>query len=295
MAEPLREKPTVLFQFDADGQPSSFDQVVAVDAGAERIFPFAGVAPEDVEGIVHGAIFTRGPKDLRRTALFIGGRNVAKAEELHAAALKAFVGPLRCSVLMDASGCNTTAAAALIAATQHLDLSRTTALVLGGTGPVGQRVARLLARQKASVFVGSRGRDRAADVCQEIAAKTAWDKVFPLSMSDGDALAGHPERFHLIVAAGAAGARLLSRESVRTQENLRVLIDLNAVPPSGIEGVEAMDFGREYLGAVQFGALGVGRLKMKIHRAAIQQLFAANDQNLDAEEILALAQRLSFD
>ena len=94
MSQPA-EKPTILFQLDPDRHPSSFDQVVAVDAGVDRLLPFGGVAPEDVEGIVHGAIFTRGPKDLQRTALFIGGRNVAKAEELHAAALKAFFGPLR--------------------------------------------------------------------------------------------------------------------------------------------------------------------------------------------------------
>jgi hypothetical protein len=156
-------------------------------------------------------------------------------------------------------------------------------------------VARLLAREKAKVFVASRGRDRAADVCQEIVEQTGWDMVYPAALADGDGLAKHPERFNLIVACGAAGVRLAARDSIAAQENLRVLIDLNAVPPAGLEGVEAADDGREHLGVVQYGALGVGRLKMRIHKAALAQLFARHDQNLDVDEVYALAKRLDLD
>ena len=49
------------------------------------------------------------------------------------------------SIMLDASGANTTSAAAVVAAGRHLDLSNSTALVLAATGPVGQRVTRLLA------------------------------------------------------------------------------------------------------------------------------------------------------
>ena len=71
------------------------------------------------------------------------------------------------------------------------------------------------------------------------------------------------------------------------------LVDLNAVPPAGIEGVEAKDKGAEREGAICYGALGAGGLKMKIHRAAIQQLFTRNDLVLDAEDIFAIGQKLS--
>jgi hypothetical protein len=70
---------------------------------------------------------------------------------------------------------------------------------------------------------------------------------------------------------------------------LRVAIDLNAVPPLGIEGVEATDKGQERDGLLGYGALGVGATKMKIHKAAIARLFESNDQVLDAEEVYALA------
>ncbi|MBI3467656.1 MAG: hypothetical protein HY000_32000 [Planctomycetes bacterium] len=156
-------KPKILVQLDPDLQPSVFDSVVAIDAGAEHLLRHAGVRPDAVRDLVHGAIFTRGPQDLASTAIFIGGANVAAGEELLAAVRKTFFGPMRVSVMFDANGANTTAAAAVLSAGKHLDLSTATSLVLGGTGPVGQRAVRLLARAGATVRVGSRSRDRAHD------------------------------------------------------------------------------------------------------------------------------------
>ena len=104
--------------------------------------------------------FTRGPGDLKHTALFIGGKNVVRAEEIYTAVQRSFLGSFRCSVMLDPNGANTTAAAAVLTASQHLDLAHTKALVLGGTGPVGQRVAHLLARQNGAVWISSRSKDR---------------------------------------------------------------------------------------------------------------------------------------
>jgi len=286
-------KKNVLIQLDGDEHASSFDAVTAIDAGIDHLLQYSSVAPEDVEGVIHGAIFTRGPHDLKHTAVFIGGKNTARAEELAAAVARTFLGPLRCSVLLDPSGCNTTAAAAVFAASQHLDLARTKALVLGGTGPVGQRIALLLARNKTAVWVGSRTRDRAMDVCNAVKAKFPGAHIQPTALEDSDSLAKHPERFNVVIAAGAAGTRLIARDQIRSHDKLRLLIDLNAVPPSGLEGVEPPDAGREVDGLVQYGALGVGKFKMRIHRAALVQLFQANDQILDAEEVFEIAKRLA--
>src|SRR5215468_322249 len=154
----MADKRTILIQIDGDPLPSVFDRVVAIDAGADEVFSYGGVRLEQVRELVHGAIFTRGPKDLKRTALFIGGSDVAAGERLLAEACRHMLPQygLQVSVLLDANGANTTAAAAVRAAARHLDLANAAALVLGGTGPVGQRVARLLARQGADVRVGSR-------------------------------------------------------------------------------------------------------------------------------------------
>src|SRR5262245_49818321 len=152
----------ILIQLDTDPQPSSFDRVVAVDADIDHLFSYGGVTPQTVEPLVHGAIFTRGGKDLAHTALFIGGSHVAAGEALFEKVRATFFGPMRVSVMMDSNGSNTTAAAAVLSARKHLALAGTTAVVLAGTGPVGLRAAQLLTAAGAHVRVGSRGLDRAS-------------------------------------------------------------------------------------------------------------------------------------
>src|SRR5262245_17762727 len=286
------DKRKILIQLDSDPQPSVFDRVVAIDAGADEVFSYGGVRPEQVEGLVHGAIFTRGPADLKRTALFIGGSDVTAAEVLLAAALKAMIpaAGLRVSVLLDANGANTTAAAAVRAAARHLDLSSARALVLGGTGPVGQRVARLLARQGCEARVGSRQKARSAAVCDAIRAKVEGARLEPVATGTPAELSAALEGRTLIIAAGAAGVTLLPRAARSACPTLRVAIDLNGVPPAGIEGVDYMDKAADRDGVVCYGAGGVGGTKMKVHRAAVARLFESNDQVLDAEEVYALAQ-----
>ena len=156
----------ILIQLDTDALPSTFDRVVAVDAGVDELFSYGGVTPDNVETLVHGAIFTRKPSDLMNTAIFVGGSNVAAGEALLKAVKKSLFGPFKVSLMMDSNGSNTTAAATVIAAARHLDLSNTTALVLAGTGPVGCRVAQLLLSQGAAVRLASRSIDRSTATCE---------------------------------------------------------------------------------------------------------------------------------
>jgi hypothetical protein len=286
------DKRKILIQLDSDLHPSVFDRVVAIDAGADEVFSYGGVKPEHVQALVHGAIFTRGPKDLKSTAIFIGGSDVAAAEKLLVEAVRSMVPSfgLRVSVLLDANGANTTAAAAVRAAARHVDLKTAKALVLAGTGPVGQRAGLLLARQGAEVRVGSRQQAKSAAACEAIRAKVPEAKLEPVAAGTPDevkmALVGQ----NVVIAAGAAGILLLPR-AVRTAcPSLKVAIDLNAVPPLGIEGVEVMDRGSERDVVIGYGALGVGDTKMKLHKAAVARLFESNSHVLDAEEVYALAQ-----
>jgi hypothetical protein len=285
------DKRTILIQLDSDPQPSAFDRVVAIDAGADEVFSYGGVRPEQVRDLVHGAIFTRGPKDLKRTALFIGGSDVAAGERLLAEACRHMLPQfgLRVSVLLDANGANTTAAAAVWAAAQHLELSQASTLVLAGTGPVGQRVARLLAAAGAAVRVGSRQQAKAAGVCEAIRAKVPGARLEPAATAAEDDLRAALAGRTLVIAAGAAGVVLLPRSAHSACPGLQVAIDLNAVPPLGIEGVEVADKAVVREGVSCYGAIGVGGTKMKIHKAAVAKLFERNDQVLDAEEVYALA------
>ena len=285
------EKRKILIQLDSDPQPSVFDRVVAVDAGADEVFAYGGVKPEHVQNLVHGAIFTRGPKDLQNTAMFVGGSDVAAGEKLMQEALRHMIPQfgLRVSILLDANGANTTAAAAVRAAGRHLELKNMPALVLGGTGPVGQRVARLLARAGAEVMVGSRQEARAAAVCTEIKAKVPEGRLIPVATASPPQLAKAVEGRVLVVAAGTAGAVLLPLAVRQNATSLKVAIDLNAVPPLGIDGIEATDKGTDRGGVICYGALGIGGTKMKIHKAAIARLFESNQHVLDAEQVFELA------
>ncbi len=282
-------KPKILIQLDPDQHPSVFDAVVATDAGVDRLLQYGGVEKSDVRGIIHGAIFTRGPQDLLNTAVFIGGSSVKAGESLLAEATKAFFGPMRVSVLLDANGANTTAAAAVLAAAKHVELSGATAVVLGGTGPVGERAALLLARQGAKVRLASRSLDRAKESCDRIAAKAPGGSLMPFSSDSAAALDGA----QVLIAAGAAGVELVSQQARQSAKSLKVAIDLNAVPPAGIAGIEVTDKAKERDGLICYGAIGVGGTKMKIHRAAIQKLFTANNLILDAEQVFQIGQELS--
>jgi hypothetical protein len=287
-------KPTILVQLDTDAQPSVFDGVVAVDAGVDHVFRHGGVRPESVRELVYGALFTRGPADLHRTALFIGGSDVAAGEAVLQAVRAAFFASFRVSVLLDSNGANTTAAAAVLAALEGSGgaLDGVPAAVLAGTGPVGQRVARLLSRLSATVAVGSRSLDRARATAEALHGATGG-RFTPFATADPDGLARGLAPAAVVVAAGASGVPLLPATVRRGLPGLKVAIDLNAVPPLGIEGVAATDKGAERDGVRAWGALGVGGAKMKIHRKAIQQLFTTNDQVLDAEELLALGRSLT--
>jgi hypothetical protein len=278
----------VLLQIDPDKQPSAFDRIVAYDAGADTVLSYGGVAPVEVAPLVHGAIFTRGPAELRNTAIWVGGTDVAAAEALAEAVQKAFFGPFRVSVMMDANGCNTTAAAAVARLAGVVSLAGAHAVVLGGTGPVGTRAAALLAREGAAVTLCSRSLDRARAAGERLKARFHVD-VTPREAWDPAGVARALDDADVCLTAGAAGVTFVPRSVWAEHPRLRAMADVNAVPPLGIDGIEATDKGAERAGKRVFGALGIGGLKMKVHRACVGQLFERNDAAIDLERIYEVA------
>jgi hypothetical protein len=287
-------KPTILIQLDTDPQPSVFDAVVAVDAGVMHLFRHGGVTPENVRDLVYGALFTRGPGDLHQTAIFVGGSKVAEGEAVLDAVKKTFFGPFQVSVLFDGNGSNTTAAAAVLSALQASGdtLRGARVMLLAATGPVGQRIARLLGRLGATVAIGSRDLGRAERMAAQMHQITSGEFV-PFDITRTDSLQRELAEASVVVNSGPAGVRVLPQSLWQGRSRLKALIDLNAVPPLGIEGVEAGDKGKERSGVRAWGALGVGGTKMKIHKKAIQQLFTSNHHLLDAEEVLELGRSLA--
>jgi methylenetetrahydrofolate/methylenetetrahydromethanopterin dehydrogenase (NADP+) len=281
----------ILIQLDTDVHPSTFDRIVAVDSGVDDIFSYGDVSVDDVVPLIHGAMFTRAPDELKQTAFFIGGSNVEAGEKLLAKINATFFGPMRVSVMMDSNGSNTTAAAAVQIASKHLDLNGSDVLVLGGTGPVGRRAAQLLADSGARVRIASRALARAEAVCTSIRNLIEGAQVSACEATD-DGLAAAVDGVQLIIASGAAGVQFLTVDEWQSIDGLKVAIDLNAVPPVGLEGIEINDDAADHNGITCYGAIGVGGLKMKVHRAAIQRLFESNDQILDTSAVYAIAREL---
>jgi hypothetical protein len=283
----------LLVHLDGDRLPSAFDRIVAYDAGADEVLSYGAVSEVDVRGLVHGAIFTRGPKDLKNTAFFIGGSSMPVAEGLLVSATEAFFGPFRVSVMLDPNGSNTTAAAAVVKLVRAVggDVRGRRAVVLAGTGPVGARAGGLLLRLGAEVKITSRDGARGALAARQIGERFGGrvEQVTARNPSDVQELMAWAE---LLLASGPSGVTLVPREIWAGRPALRAVADVNAVPPLGIEGIVVTDDGTPREGIPAFGALGIGGLKMKAHKAAIAQLFERNDLVLDAEQIYDLAAAL---
>jgi methylenetetrahydrofolate/methylenetetrahydromethanopterin dehydrogenase (NADP+) len=282
----------LLVQLDSSPHPSVFDRVVAYDGGADEVMSYGAVAEDAVRDLVHGAIFTRGPKDLHNTAIFIGGTDMAAGERLLAAVRNAFFGPLRVSVMLDANGSNTTAVAAVAKLQQAAGgLQGRRVTVTAGSGPVGLRAAGLLAKAGAEVTITSRRSDASALV--EQIRQRFGVSVRVATLADASQAAAVLEGAELILNAGPPGVRVVPREAWAGR-GVRAIGDLNAVPPPGVEGIEVGDNGVDREGTRTFGALGVGGLKMKIHKACIARLFERNDQVLDAETIAEIARTVAL-
>lgn len=279
----------LLLQLDSSRLPSVFDQVVAFDGGADEIMSYGGVTPEDVRDLVHGCIFTRGPKDLHRTAIWIGGNNMSQGEQLLAMAVDSMFKPFSVSVMLDSNGSNTTAVAAVVKIEQTVgNLEGKKVLVLAGTGPVGQRAAGLLARDGAHVTITSRKPEQGDKARQFISARFNV-QVEAVTFSDPARAGELLEGVDVLVNSGPAGVQMVSRAAWTAHPSIQVAVDMNAVPPLGIEGVEVSDAGEKRHGLVAFGAFGVGNFKTKLHKRCVAELFERNDLVLDAEKIAEIA------
>ena len=279
----------LLLQLDSSRLPSVFDQVVAYDAGADEIMSYGGITEGDVRDLIHGCIFTRGPKDLQNTAVWIGGNNMSAGEQLLAMAQDALFAPFSVSIMLDSNGSNTTAVAAVVKIEEALgDLTGKKVLILAGTGPVGQRAAGLLAKDGAHVTITSRKPEQGDKARQFISARFDVE-VESVALTDPAKLPELLDGTDVLLNSGPAGVQMVPRSAWSAAKSLKIAVDLNAVPPLGIEGIDVGDAGEKREGVIAYGAFGVGNFKTKLHKACVAKLFTRNDLVLDAEAIADVA------
>ena len=277
--------PYLLHMFNPTKNVSPFDVNMAYEADFDEVIPYTGVALEDVRTLTQDAIFSRRPRAMGRTGIFIGGRDFGLAMAMLEEARAAMVPPFAVSAFADPSGAVTTAAALMACVESWIGRQGggglwDRAVYIIGTGPVAVCAGVLGARAGAEVVLTDfRGREAS------LAMIADYNGRYGLTMQAGDsssreridAFVPHAE---VLIGASKAGVRVLHADQLRDAGRLLVAADVNAVPPSGIESVGSHDFGKSIEGtpgpAVGVGALAIGDVKYKTHHTLFQMMIEAD-------------------
>lgn len=275
------EKKRLLYLVSADARVSPFDINMAYDAGFDAVVPYAAMDVAAVPGLVQDIMFSRGAKGARFSSLFFSSASVAAAEAMLKAARRALFPPFQVGLMVDPKGGYTTAAALLARAASICrdrgmgEIGRLRILVAAGTGGVGRAAAAMAAGEGARVTLTSRRAASAAEAAEELATLFGA-KVEPCAAPGENELAALAARADVILATGAAGVPLLSRLTIESLKGPKVLADVNAVPPHGLEGVKPQDSGTETApGLFALGAMSVGDLKFKVESSLLKDLLTA--------------------
>ena len=278
------EKTSILHLITAAKNASPFDVNMAYDAGFDKIMPYTNVALSELAGLTQDAIFSRSPSGVKREAIFIGGRDIDLAMQMLNAAKVAMFTPFACSIFADPSGAFTTAAAMMAKLEFHLQqkfnesLMTKTLSVFGANGPVGGCAAIIAAQQGAKVqLVAHRS-------IEEVAKKAAvWNEQYQLNMQvvDGTSEAAKQKVLaasELVLCAAAAGVQVLSQSQLTDAKQLKVVADVNAVPPLGVQGVGVSDDGILVVNTKVYGigALAIGQLKYTTQNQLLKQMLKAD-------------------
>jgi len=281
---------------------SPFDVNMALDAGYEAAIAYTNVTLEEVGGLVQDAIFSRPPKTGVRTGMFIGGKNAILALDMLSAAKKALVPPFGISFFADPAGSFTTAAAMVACVEKTLidkkkrNLKALKTVVFGATGVVGFSSAVIAALEGADVtLVGYDGVKRVSDAAREIKTRFQVD-VRAADGSDDTKKANILTQAEAALCAGRAGVRILSSTQLAQAKRLLIVADVNAVPPSGVEGLDMMANGAELTahGTLGVGPLAIGNIKYKTESGLFQRMIAATKPvTFDFRDAFQLARELN--
>lgn len=277
---PEQQFKKVFIFLDTDKHASPFDILTTIDVFPEApILKYENVTTEDAEKIVYDTMFPRGPEGAKHTKIFINGRDFKRANEILEKIKKSMFPPFELSIIIDPRGAYSTAAAVVA---KSLDLSlikgfgnlegRSVA-VLAGTGPVGQTAARLYASEKANVIVTSRDLQRASEVAAKINEEALSESVRGFQAQTPEETGKAVADAEIILSAGAAGTQLLPLNTLKEYgRKCKIVADINAIPPLGVEGLKSNAEGEEVLPNVfGLGALAIGKLKIKVEAELIKR------------------------
>jgi methylene-tetrahydromethanopterin dehydrogenase len=281
---------------------SPFDVNMALDAGFDSVLPYTNATLEEVTGLVQDAIFSRAPKTGIKTGMFFGGKDAILALDMLSTAKKALVPPFGISFFADPAGSFTTAAAMVACVEKMLieknkrPLKGLKVAVFGATGVVGLSAAVIAALEGADVtLVGHDGIKRVSSRAKEIKERFGAD----LRAADGSDDVKKAEILAVaeaVLCAGRAGVRILSSAQLAAAQHLRIVADVNAVPPSGVEGLDVMANGAELSphGVLGIGPLAIGNVKYRTELGLFQRMIGATKPvSFDFRDAFRLARELN--
>lgn len=291
------KKPSILHLVTTAKNPSPFDVNMAIDAGFDQIIPYTEVQEKEIVALTQDAIFSRSPSGLKRQALFFGGRDILLALAMQAQARSAMFKPFECHTFSDPSGAFTTAAAMLAKVDFCLKkngsaLANETVAIFGASGTVGSTAALIAARQGCKVLMVAHA---SVDSMQKYVTELATRFEVQLQVVDGSSEAAKMavlQQASVALCATPAGVRVLEVRHFADAVALKVVADVNAVPPSGIEGVDTFSDGGLIAGTqvAGFGALAIGQLKYVTQNKLLEQLLASETpMHIDYHEAYAYA------
>ena len=264
---------------DSDKHASPFDILTTIDIFPDAtILKYEDVTVEDAEKIIYDTMFPRDPKGAKNTKIFINGRDFKRVNDILEKAKKCMFPPFELAIIIDPRGAYTTATAA-VAKTLELSLVKgfgslenKMVTILAGTGPVGQTAARLYASEKANVIITSRDLQRASSVVTKINEEFEGERVRGVEAQTSDKIGKAIENAEIILSTGAAGTQLLPLDVLKEYgKKCKIVADINAIPPLGVEGLRSEVDGEEILpNVLGIGALAIGKLKNKVEAELIK-------------------------
>jgi len=282
----MDKKVSILHLITAAKNASPFDVNMAYDAGFDKIMPYTNVELKEVAALVQDAIFSRSPSGVKRESIFIGGRDIDVAMDMLAEAKQSMVPPFEVSVFADPSGAFTTAAGMMAKVEQHLkkqfggELSGRKVSAFGATGPVGGCTAVIAAKYGAEVELVAH---RTMDTVEAKAA--SYNQRYGVSIACVDGSSDELKvnvlkNTDIALCCAAAGVRVMTVDQMAASDRLKIAADVNAVPPTGAEGVDVHADGETIAGtkAYGIGALAIGNVKYRTQHNLLKQMLESEEK-----------------
>jgi precorrin-6B methylase 2 len=298
---PTTQPKTIFILLDTDKHASAFDILTIIDTITDAsILKYENVTVQDAENIIHDAMFPRGPEGAKHTKVFINGHDHKTTRQILTRLKETMFPPFQLAIIIDPRGAYTTAAAA-VAKTLHLsklkirEKEEAKVTILAGTGPVGQTAARLYASEKLNVTITSRSPEKAFSLAMELNQEIGAERIRGVAVQTPEQLEQVIRDAEIVLSAGAAATQILPLSVLKScPPNRRVIADINAIPPLGVEGLEAEDDGKEIVSNnVGVGALTIGKLKNKTEIEIINRAAEAAEGIFDYDNAYEIAKQIT--